>query len=247
MIEFDHVEHRYPDGHRVLNGVTFTISEGEVLVLVGRSGSGKTTLLKHVNRLLLPSAGEVRLDGVATSEWDPIKLRRRIGYVLQDVGLFPHMTVARNIATVPRLERWSQKRIDERVDELLALVGLEPSTFRSRLPHELSGGQRQRVGFARALATDPPVLLMDEPFGALDPLTRAEIHLEFHRIQAQLRKTIVCVTHDMGEAFALGTRLGVIKEGRMVALASPADILRSNDQEVRVFLNAIPKAIDASH
>jgi osmoprotectant transport system ATP-binding protein len=247
MIEFDNVEHRYPDGHRVLDGVTLTIHDGEVLVLVGRSGSGKTTILKHINRLLLPTSGEVRLDGTATTAWDPIKLRRRIGYVLQEVGLFPHMTVARNIATVPRLEKWSQKRTEDRIDELLTLVGLEPSTFRGRLPHELSGGQRQRVGVARALATDPPVLLMDEPFGALDPLTRAEIHREFHRIQSQLRKTIVCVTHDMGEAFALGTRMGVIKDGRVAALASPTEIYNSRDEEVRVFLDAMPKANDGTY
>jgi osmoprotectant transport system ATP-binding protein len=247
MIEFDQVEHRYPDGHRVLDGVTFTIAEGEVLVLVGRSGSGKTTILKHINRLLLPTSGVVRVEGTATTEWDPIMLRRRIGYVLQDVGLFPHMTVARNVATVPRLEKWPQKRIDDRVNELLSLVGLEPSTFRERLPHELSGGQRQRVGFARALATDPPILLMDEPFGALDPLTRAEMHLEFHRIQAHLRKTIVCVTHDMGEAFALGTRMGVIKDGQMAALASPDEISGSSNAEVRVFLDALPKVNHAGH
>ena len=241
MIEFDNVEHHYGDGDPVLDGVSLTIETGEVLVMVGRSGSGKTTILKHINRLLLPTSGEVRLDGVATTAWDPIKLRRRIGYVLQEVGLFPHMTIARNIGTVPRLEKWSQKRSEDRVDELLTLVELEPSSFRDRLPHELSGGQRQRVGFARALATDPPVLLMDEPFGALDPLTRAEIHREFHRIQAKLRKTIVCVTHDMGEAFALGTRMGVIVKGRVAALASPKEIYHSKDPEVRVFLDAMPQ------
>src|SRR5262249_47817651 len=153
---------------------------------------------------LLPQSGTVEIEGRVTTEWDPIRLRRRVGYVLQEVGLFPHMTIARNVAVVPRLEGWPEDRIHTRVDELLALVGLDADGFRDRFPRELSGGQRQRVGVARALAVDPPILLMDEPFGALDPLTRAEMHREFHRIQSKVRKTIVCVTHDMGEAFSLG-------------------------------------------
>ncbi|MEP7271549.1 MAG: ATP-binding cassette domain-containing protein [Acidobacteriota bacterium] len=242
MIEFDRVEKRYDNGNLVLQSVSFTIESGEILALVGRSGSGKTTILKMINRLLTPTSGEVRIDGKATTAWDPIKLRRRVGYVLQDVGLFPHMTLARNIATVPRLEGWSEDRIKARVDELLTLVGLNPEEYRDRYPRELSGGQKQRVGVARALAADPPILLMDEPFGALDPLTKAEMHREFHRIQAKVRKTIVCVTHDMAEAFALGTRMGVLVDGRMVALASPEEIRNSTDKEVRIFLDAIPRA-----
>ena len=241
MIEFNSVEHYYPNGQRVLAGVSFAIAQGEVIALVGRSGSGKTTILKLINRLLTPTSGEVRVEGRATTEWDPIRLRRHVGYVLQDVGLFPHMTIARNISTVPRLEGWAEDRTRERVDELMTLVGLEPDAYRNRFPRELSGGQRQRVGVARALAVDPPVLLMDEPFGALDPLTRAEMHREFQRIQARVRKTVVCVTHDMGEAFALGTRMGVLASGRLVALATPAEIRRATDPEVKIFLDALPR------
>ncbi len=239
-IEFDQVEFRYPGGQKVLDGLSLAIEPGETLVLVGRSGMGKSTILKLINHLLVPTAGVVRIEGRATTEWDPIALRRRIGYVLQEVGLFPHMTIGRNVAVVPRLEGWPEERIRARVDELLELVGLPPSIFRDRYPRELSGGQRQRVGVARALAADPPVLLMDEPFGALDPLTRAEIHREFRRIQERVRKTVVCVTHDMGEAFALATRLGVLAHGRLAALAPPAEMVRSNNPEVKVFLQTLP-------
>ncbi|HKX26142.1 MAG TPA: ATP-binding cassette domain-containing protein [Blastocatellia bacterium] len=240
-IEFVDVSYRHPNGPLVLDSFSLAIAQGEMLVLVGRSGMGKTTILKLINRLLLPDAGVVRIEGRSTSEWDAIRLRRHIGYVLQEIGLFPHMTIARNVAVVPRLEGWAEDRIRQRVDELLNLVGLDPATFRDRFPRELSGGQRQRVGVARALAADPPILLMDEPFGALDPLTRAEMHREFHRIQSQVRKTIVCVTHDMGEAFALGTRLAVLSKGRLAALAAPAEILHSTDPEVAIFLEALPK------
>ncbi len=242
-IEFENVTYRHGGGPLVLDGFSLAIGRGETLALVGRSGMGKTTILKLINHLLLPQSGVVRVEGRATSDWDPIQLRRRIGYMLQEVGLFPHMTIARNVSVVPRLEGWTEDRIDKRVDELLGLVGLDQKTYRDRYPRELSGGQRQRVGVARALAVDPPILLMDEPFGALDPLTRAEMHVEFHRIQSQVRKTIVCVTHDMGEAFALGTRLGVLANGKLAAVASPAEIAHSSDPEVRVFLNALPKAI----
>lgn len=240
-IEFTKVAYRHAGGTPVLDGFSLRIRRGETLALVGRSGTGKTTILKLINRLLLPQAGTVRVEGRATTEWNPIALRRRIGYVLQEVGLFPHLTIARNVGVVPRLEGWPEVRTAARVDELLNLVGLEPRSFRDRYPRQLSGGQRQRVGVARALAADPPILLMDEPFGALDPLTRAELHREFHRIQAQVRKTIVCVTHDMGEAFALGTRLGVLAEGRLAALAPPAEIKHSTDPEVQIFLDALPK------
>jgi osmoprotectant transport system ATP-binding protein len=202
---------------------------------------GKTTILKLINRLLLPKTGAVRVEGRATTDWDAIRLRRHIGYVLQEVGLFPHMTIGRNVAVVPRLEGWAEDRIRERVEDLLNLVGLDPVKYRDRYPRELSGGQRQRVGVARALAVDPPILLMDEPFGALDPLTRAEMHREFHRIQSQVRKTIVCVTHDMAEAFALGTRLGVLADGKLAAIDVPTEIARSNNPEVKIFLDALPK------
>jgi osmoprotectant transport system ATP-binding protein len=240
-IQFEQVAYRYPQGPRVLDGLSFALEAGETLVLVGRSGTGKSTILKLINRLLLPEAGAVLVEGRATAEWDAIKLRRRTGYVLQEVGLFPHLTVAENVGIVPSLEGWPAARISKRVDELLALVGLEPGQFRDRFPRELSGGQRQRVGVARALAADPPVLLMDEPFGALDPLTRAELHREFHRIQSQVRKTIVCVTHDMGEAFALADRVGVLAGGKLAALAAPQELARSTAPEVRIFLDALPK------
>ncbi|MGE0129429.1 MAG: ATP-binding cassette domain-containing protein [Blastocatellales bacterium] len=240
-IEFANVSFRHTDGPLALDGFSLAIERGETLALVGRSGTGKTTILKLINRLLLPQSGVVRVEGRATSDWDPIQLRRRIGYVLQEVGLFPHMTIGRNVAVVPRLEGWPEDRVNARIDELLNLVGLNPKTHRDRFPRELSGGQRQRVGVARALAVDPPILLMDEPFGALDPLTRAEMHREFHRIQSQVRKTVVCVTHDMGEAFSLGTKVGVLAQGRLVAYAAPAEIIRSNDPEVKIFLDALPR------
>ena len=201
----------------MLDHFDLDVAPGDVLALVGRSGAGKTTLLKLVNRLLLPDAGAVIVEGRDTRDWEPIRLRRRVGYVLQDVGLFPHMTVADNIGVVPRLEGWPRERIAARVARAARADRPRPATFGGRWPDELSGGQRQRVGVARALAVDPPVLLMDEPFGALDPMTRAELHAEFRRIQDRLRKTVIIVTHDMGEAFALGDRIGVLDDGRLVA------------------------------
>lgn len=243
VITFVAVSYRYPGGERVLDSLSLEIRRGETLALVGRSGMGKTTILRLINRLILPDSGSVLIEGRSTAEWDPIRLRRRIGYVLQEVGLFPHMTVGENVGVVPRLEGWDDSRIRSRADEVLDLVGLDPAGYRDRYPHELSGGQRQRVGVARALALDPPILLMDEPFGALDPLTRAEMHREFHRIQSRVGKTIVCVTHDMGEAFALGTRLGVLSAGRLAALAAPAEIAASNDPEVRIFIDALPNPV----
>jgi len=239
-IEFEHVHYRVSSGVVILEDVSFNVQRGDVLVLVGRSGVGKTTILRLINHLLVPSAGEVRVEGRATTEWDPIALRRRTGYVLQEVGLFPHMSIGRNIGVVPHLEGWPLTRIRERCRELLELVGLDPAEYEGRFPHELSGGQRQRVGVARALAADPPVLLMDEPFGALDPLTRSELHREFRRIQEQVRKTVVMVTHDMAEAFALGTRLGVLDQGRLVALDTPDAIARAADPRIRMFLDALP-------
>jgi len=239
-IEFRDVTFVRDVTQRVLDGFTLAVESGEVVAMVGRSGAGKTTLLRLVNRLLLPRTGSVLVAGRDTREWEPIRLRRRIGYVLQEVGLFPHMTVARNVAVVPRLERWPAERIDGRVAELLELVGLNAQQFARRWPDELSGGQRQRVGVARALAVDPPVLLMDEPFGALDPLTRAELHAEFRRIQARVRKTVIIVTHDMGEAFALGDRIGVLDEGRLVICDRPGVVAASADVRVRRLLDALP-------
>jgi len=240
-IEFRDVAFSRPGGLRVLDHFNLDVAPGGVLALVGRSGAGKSTLLKLVNRLLLPDAGSIRVDGRDTREWEPIALRRRIGYVLQDVGLFPHMDVAANVTIVSRLAGWSADRTRARGDELLDLVGLPAREFSSRWPDELSGGQRQRVGVARALAVDPPILLMDEPFGALDPLTRVELHGEFRRIPDRLRKTVIIVTHDMGEAFALADRVGVLEEGRLVALERPEALARSQDPRVRRLLDAIPR------
>ena len=239
-IEFRDVSFARQPGVAVLDRFSVTVEAGEVLALVGRSGAGKTTVLKLVNRLLLPDAGSVLVEERDTLAWEPIRLRRRVGYVLQDVGLFPHMTVSSNVAIVARLERWDEDRVASRVSELLGLVGLPPDRFGARFPDELSGGQRQRVGVARALAVDPPILLMDEPFGALDPVTRAELHGEFRRIQARLRKTVVIVTHDMGEAFALADRIGVLDEGQLVACDTPLAVASSSDGRVRRLLEAIP-------
>jgi osmoprotectant transport system ATP-binding protein len=209
----------------ILDDLSLAVQSGETLVLLGRSGSGKTTALKLVNRLLETTSGEVRVEGRSTLDWDPIALRRRIGYVIQDAGLFPHFTVERNVALVPHLAGWEPERTAARVRELLHLVGLDAAEFGRRYPHELSGGQRQRVGVARALAADPPFLLMDEPFGALDPLTRAEIQEEFRALQARLAKTIVFVTHDVREALRLGTRVALLEAGRLVGVYSPPEFL----------------------
>ncbi len=241
MIAFDDVRFARGGGasRPVLDGVSFTVARGETMALVGRSGAGKSTALKLIIRLLEPQDGRVVVDGRDTREWDPIALRRRTGYVLQDVGLFPHMSVARNVAVVPSLERWPASRIDARVRELLSLVALDPDEFGSRSPDELSGGQRQRVGVARALAADPPLLLMDEPFGALDPITRVELHREFRRIQAAVGKTVLFVTHDMREAFALAGRIGVLDGGRLIACDTPAMLRASSDRVVRLLLDSM--------
>jgi osmoprotectant transport system ATP-binding protein len=238
-IAFHGVSYAPPGRPDTLRDVTFSIDSGETVALVGRSGSGKTTLLRLINRLALPRVGVVEVEGVDTRDWDPIRLRRRIGYVLQDVGLFPHMSVAANVGLVPSLERWPRERIEQRVAHLLQLVDLPPASFADRWPHELSGGQRQRVGVARALAADPPILLMDEPFGALDPITRHDLHREFWRIQREVRKTILVVTHDLLEALALGTRLGVVEEGRLVALGPSEEVAASADPVVQSLFDTI--------
>ena len=223
IVEFVDVGWRY--GERfALTGVHLSVARGEAVVLVGRSGAGKSTLLKLVNRLLVPQEGAVKVEGRDTREWDPIRLRRRTGYVLQQVGLFPHLTVEQNVALVPRLERWPESRRRARARELLELVGLPPSEFAGRWPRELSGGQQQRVGVARALAIEPPVLLMDEPFGALDPITRTELQQTFGRIQRELQQTALLVTHDMTEACTLATRVGVLDEGSLIACDTPDGI-----------------------
>lgn len=226
--------------HRALvSQLNFTIDRAEALVLLGRSGSGKTTTMKLINRLFTPTQGEVLFDGVPTTQWDEIKLRRKIGYVIQETGLFPHFTVERNVGLVPSLECWQPKQIKTRVYELLHLVGLEPAQFARRYPHELSGGQRQRVGVARALAADPPVLLMDEPFGALDPITRLELQQEFRRLQQELGKTVVFVTHDIQEAFVLASRIGLMYGGELVVLATKDEFMRSQHPESLAFLQCL--------
>jgi osmoprotectant transport system ATP-binding protein len=235
-IEFDNVSFEIAKGRKLLVDLNLSIAQGETLVLLGRSGSGKTTTMKMINRLLDPTTGEVRVEGISTGAWDSISLRRRIGYVIQEIGLFPHLTVEENIGLVPRLESWPADKIKNRARELLAMMSLEPDKFAGRYPAELSGGQRQRVGVARALAADPPMMLLDEPFGALDPITRREIQQEFRSLQKQLGKTIVFVTHDVGEAFALVTRIGLLKDGEMIVLGSPAELLASNHPEARAFV-----------
>jgi osmoprotectant transport system ATP-binding protein len=230
-------------GVQVLSGLNLLVQRGETFVLLGRSGSGKTTTLKLVNRLISPTAGEVRVNDVPNREIDLIRLRRSIGYVIQDVGLFPHFNVERNIGLVPRLENWGEDRIRARVEELLNMVGLGPE-LAQRYPHQLSGGQRQRVGVARALAADPGILLMDEPFGALDPLTRDELQREFLSLQRRLHKTVVFVTHDLREALRLGTRIALMDAGRLVAVLAPEEFLRSADPRVAAYARAFGDGLE---
>jgi len=239
IVQFDRVSFAYPARAPVLQCVSFDVPKGDLLALVGRSGAGKSTILKLVNRLLLPQSGRVEVEGRDTREWSGIPLRRRIGYVLQDVGLFPHMTVAENVGLVPRLEKWDPARTRTRVRTLLDLVGLPADAYAARRPHELSGGQRQRVGVARALAVDPPIMLMDEPFGALDPITRVEIRREFTRIRRELGTTVLLVTHDLSEAFALATRIGVLDDGELIVCDAPEVVAASRDPRVRKFLDTV--------
>lgn len=245
LVQFHNVNFTLPNAAApIISELDFSVARGETLVLLGESGCGKTTTLKLVNRLLAPTAGDVVVEGKRTTEWDPITLRRRIGYVIQEGGLFPHFTIGRNVGLVPGLLGWDQARIDARVEELLDLVGLAPEVFRERYPRELSGGQRQRAGVARALAADPPLLLLDEPFGALDPLTRASLQREFADLSRRLGKTAILVTHDVREALLLGTRIGLMHRGHLLLLEPPDRFVKSNDPQARAYLDtlAVPEA-----
>lgn len=232
MIRLEQLTKRFPGQHEpAVADLSLDIPEGEIVILVGPSGCGKTTTMKMINRIIEPTSGKIILDGEDVTETDPDALRRRIGYVIQQIGLFPHMTIAENIATVPKLLGWDGARINDRIDDLLTTVGMDPNTYRDRYPKELSGGQRQRVGVARAMSADPDVMLMDEPFGAIDPITRDRLQNEFLRLQATIRKTIVFVTHDIDEAIKMGDRIAILKDGSRVAqydtpeqiLTAPAD------------------------
>lgn len=237
-IEFEHVEYRTSGNRTLLSDLNLAIANGELLMLLGPSGSGKTTTLKLINGLLTASAGRVVVEGRSVPDWDITQLRRHIGYAIQEVGLFPHYTVEKNVALVPRLERWPEEKIRGRVLEVLQMVGLPADEFAARYPDELSGGQRQRVGLARALAADPPILLMDEPFGALDPLTRAELQKEFKQLQQRLRKTVVFVTHDVSEALLLGDRIALMESGRLHGTYAPQEFVTKPDPLVRRYVEA---------
>jgi osmoprotectant transport system ATP-binding protein len=226
-------------GRPVLRNVNLSVDEGETVVLLGRSGSGKTTLLKTVNGLVQPTSGRIIFQGRSAGEWDPIRMRRRMGYVIQEGGLFPHWRVADNIALAPRLEQWRPEHIDARVDDLLQAVGLPPAEFRSRYPRQLSGGQKQRVGIARALAADPPLLLLDEPFAALDPISRYDLQRQFLHLRQQFRKAALFVTHDVREALMMGSRIALLKDGAVDVLASPEEFRTAQTAEARAFLAAL--------
>ena len=235
IVEFREASYRIGT-REILRRLTLAIEPGETLVLLGRSGSGKTTALKMVNGLLLPSGGEVLVDGTSTTAWDPVRLKRRIGYVIQEIGLFPHYTVAENVGLVPRLEGWEAERIRTRVHALLGQVGLDPDQFGARYPRQLSGGQRQRVGVARALAADPSVLLFDEPFGAVDPVTRLDLQKQFLALRKELGKTAIFVTHDVREALMLATRIALLRDGVLELVATPGEFLEARGRETRAFL-----------
>lgn len=244
VVEFRSAGFRIGD-RAILHDLNLTVEAGETLVLLGRSGSGKTTALRLINGLILPSSGAVLVDGRPTTEWNPVDLRRSIGYVIQEGGLFPHFTVSRNIGLVPRLQGWPEPKVEARIAELLARVGLPASDFGQRLPRELSGGQRQRVGVARALAADPKILLFDEPFGALDPVTRLDLQREFLRLRAELGKTSVFVTHDVQEAAKLATRIALLHEGRVAFIGKPDEFRASGHPEARAFLEVLEEAAHA--
>ncbi|MCP3762743.1 ABC transporter ATP-binding protein [Domibacillus sp. A3M-37] len=225
MIQFDQVEKKYPDGTQAVQQLDLIIKKGEFFILIGPSGCGKTTTLKMINRLIPISEGTLRIDGKKISEFDIHELRWNIGYVLQQIALFPHMTIAENIAVVPEMRKWNRSKISRRVDELLEMVGLDPFVYRNRKPSELSGGQQQRIGVIRALAADPEVILMDEPFSALDPISREKLQDDLLELQRKIQKTIVFVTHDMKEAIKLGDRLCVMKDGKVVQIGTPEEII----------------------
>ncbi len=231
MIVFDDVRKTFPGGLTAVDRLSLEVEKGETLVLLGASGSGKTTTMKMVNRLLEPTGGRVLVGGDDVMQTDPIALRRRVGYAIQHIGLFPHMTVGENIAVVPRLLGWGPQQVRSRTDELLQMVGLEAEAFRDRFPQQLSGGQSQRIGVARALSADPPVLLMDEPFGALDPITREQLQDEFIDLESTIQKTVLLVTHDVFEAVRMGDRIALIDEGRLVQLATPSELVENPANE----------------
>ncbi|MGG4034317.1 betaine/proline/choline family ABC transporter ATP-binding protein [Paenibacillus cisolokensis] len=237
MIVMNNVNKVYEDGFHALKNINLEMKKGEITVLIGPSGCGKSTTMKLINRLISPSSGEVLINGRNVNEIDPVKLRRNIGYVIQSIGLFPHMTIGRNVGIVPRLKKWDADKINRRIDELMRLVGLPPETYRDRYPSELSGGQQQRIGVIRALAADPDIILMDEPFSALDPISREQLQDELIRLQQELRKTIVFVTHDMDEALKIADTIVLMKEGQIVQTGTPETILRhpANDF-VRTFI-----------
>ena len=227
LIVFSHVTKVFAEEKVALRDVSFSVERGETLVLLGQSGCGKTSALRLINRLIQPTSGTIFVNGADVSTLDPIELRRSIGYAIQHIGLFPHMTIEENVGVVPKLIGWSEKKIRASVDELLQMVGLEPSQFLKRYPRELSGGQKQRVGVARALAADPPIILMDEPFGALDPISREQLQNEFLEIQSRIHKTVVFVTHDLSEAVKMGDRIAIFRKGEIIQIASPKEILEN--------------------
>jgi osmoprotectant transport system ATP-binding protein len=244
LVEFHNVTYSIPTNPTpIISNLNLTVNRGETLILLGESGCGKTTTLKLVNRLYSPTSGDVLVEGKSIQTWDPIALRRHIGYVIQEGGLFPHFTIARNVGLVPVLCGWEAQRIRERVTELLEMVGLEPKRFADRYPRELSGGQRQRVGVARALAADPSLLLLDEPFGALDPLTRASLQKEFAELARRLDKTAILVTHDVREALLLGDRIALMHAGEIVLLETPKGFLDSNNPQAKAYIETLQTAV----